>query len=92
MSLAVTVRTTPPRDKATLAPASAVPVIATLCSLALTVSSPATLEMTGASGATVSTVIARVPGCDVLPAASVAVADRVCGPWPIAAMSADCSV
>ena len=63
------------------------PVIVTACSLALTMSSPATFEITGASGANVSTVMSRVPAVELLPAASVAVADSVSLPWPMAVMS-----
>ena len=85
-------RTLPPRDSATLAPASAVPVIDTVCcSLALTMSSPATLEIVGASGTTVSTVMSRVTTAEALPAASIACTVRVSRPWPIARMSAGMS-
>ena len=81
-------RVLPPRVSATLAPASTVPVMATACSLALTTSSPATRPISGACGATVSTVIARVPSSDTLPAASVAVTRKVSAPSPIAVRSA----
>ena len=43
-------------------------------------------------GAKVSMVMALVPGAEVLPAASVAVADRVSAPCPMAVMSVGCSV
>ena len=43
-------------------------------------------------GATVSTLMARVPAALTLPAASVAVALSVSGPWPMAVMSAAVSV
>ena len=85
-------RTVPPKVRATLAFASVVPEIDAVCSPALMTSSPATLEIEGAFGATVSTVRLRVPASEVLPAASVALADRVSGPWPIAVMSSDVSV
>ena len=55
-------------------------------------SSPATTEMLGAFGATVSTLIERVPANETLPAASATVADSVSLPWPIAEMSAGISV
>ena len=45
-------------------------------------------NVTVGRGRTVSTVMARVPACDVLPAASVAVAESISAPWPIRAMSA----
>ena len=76
----------------TLAPASAVPVIAEVCSLALTVSSAATVEIVGAPGATVSTVMPRVPAAEMLPAASVALTESVSLPWPMAATSVLVSV
>ena len=72
--------------------ASAVPVMLAVCSLALTVLSPATGAMVGAFGATVSTVMARVAAAEVLPALSVAVTDSVCAPSPMAVRSAACSV
>ena len=84
----MTVRVLPPMDRATLAPASAVPVIATDCSVALTMSSPATFEMVGAFGTTVSTVMARVTEDEAFPAASMALADSVSRPWPMPVMSA----
>ena len=43
-------------------------------------------------GASVSTVMSRVLAVEVLPAASVAVTDRVSGPSPIAVISASVSV
>ena len=55
-------------------------------------SSPATFEIVGGSMATVSIVMLRVAAAEVLPAASVALADSVSGPWPIAVMSAAVSV
>ena len=73
---------------ATRADASAVPVIAADCSPALMMSSPATFEITGASGARVSMEMVRVAAGEVLPAASVAVAERVSAPWPMAVRSA----
>ena len=85
-------RTAPPKLSATLALASAVPAITAVCSLALTMSSPATFETVGAFGATVSTVMARVPAAEVLPAASMARAESVSEPWPMAEMSAAVSV
>ena len=75
-------------DKETLVPGSAVPVIATVCSEALTTSSPATFEMAGAFGTKVSTVMSRSVTPETLPAVSVAVADSVCAPTPMAVMSA----
>ena len=92
LEFAVTLRIWVPIDSATLAFASAVPVIAAVCSLALTMSSPATFEMVGGSMASVSTVMLRVPAAETLPAASRAVADSVSSPWPIAAMSAAVNV
>ena len=65
---------------ATVEPASAVPLIAAVCSLALTMLSPATAEIVGADGASVSTVIWRVPAVEVLPAASVTFTDRISSP------------
>ena len=85
-------RVLPPSVRATVAPASAVPVIAADCSLALTTSSPATLSIRGWLGARVSTVMLRVVTAEVLPAASVAVTESVSSPWPIAVMSAAFSV
>ena len=82
--MAVTVRTVPPMDRATLALASAVPEIAAACSAALMVSSPATSAIVGASGATVSISMTCVPASEMLPAASVALADKVSGPCPMA--------
>ena len=78
----------PPSVSATVAPASAVPVIVAVCSLALTTSSPATSEIVGAVGATVSSVMTRDPSADTLPAASVAEAVTVSVPWPMAVKSA----
>ena len=72
---------------ATVAPASAVPVIAAVCSLALTTSLPATCAMVGASGTMVSTVIARVPAGETLPARSATVAESVTAPCPRVPMS-----
>ena len=86
------VRVTPPIVSATLEPASAVPVTALVCSLALMMSLPATTEITGALGTSVSTVMARLAAAEVLPAASVALTDRVSGPCPMSVMSAACSV
>ena len=71
-----------------VAPASAVPLMAAVCSLPLTMLSVATVLITGVVGVTVSTVMLRVPAALTLPAASVAVAERVSGPCPIAVMSA----
>ena len=88
----MTTRSTPLISSEMLAPASAVPVIEAGSSLALTRSSPVTLEISGTFGATVSTVMVRVPAAEVLPAASVAVTDRVSGPSPMAAMSAAVSL
>ena len=51
-----------------------------------------TLRVTTTEGATVSVVMSRVAAALRLPAASVAVALRVSGPWPIAVMSAATSV
>ena len=82
----------PPIDRVTVAPASALPLIAADCSPALTMSSPATVRSWGAFGARVSTVMVRVPAEDVLPAASVAFTDSVSAPWPMAVMSSGCSV
>ena len=48
--------------------------------------------MLGAAGASVSTLMVRVPAGLVLPAVSVAVALRVSLPCPIAAMSAAANV
>ena len=80
-------RTPLPRVSDTRAPASALPVIVVDCSLALTTSSPATREMVGALGASTSTVKLRVPAVEVLPAASVAVAETVSAPSPMAVRS-----
>ena len=77
---------------ATAALASAVPAITAVCSLALMTSLPATTEIVGATGARVSTWMLRVPAVEVLPAASVALAERVSSPWPMAVMSAGVSV
>ena len=77
---------------ATAALGSAVPAIAADCSLPLMTLSPATSEITGAAGASVSTVMSRVPAAEVLPAASVAVTDSVSAPSPMAVMSAAVSV
>ena len=78
-------------DSATVALASAVPEIATACSLALTVSSPATTEIDGAVGATVSTLTLRVAAAETLPAASTAVIDSTASPSPMDAMSSGVS-
>ena len=88
MPVTVAARVLPPIVKATEAPASFVPVMVVVCSLALMMSSVATALMMGAVGAAVSTVMARVPAALVLPAASVCVTDRVLAPWPMAVMSA----
>ena len=89
----MTVRTLPPIVSATRAPASAVPVIAVVCSLALRTLSAVTSAMVGTPGTTVSTEIVRVPAAaEVLPAASVAFTDKVSSPWAIAAMSSAVSV
>ena len=85
-------RTLLPIFSATLAFASALPEIAVVCSLALTMSSPATFEITGTLGARVSTEMLRVTAVETLPAASVAVAESVSGPCPMAVMSAPVSV
>ena len=55
-------------------------------------SSPATFEIVGAFGTTVSTVMARVAAAETLPAASVAVTESVSGPWPMPVMSGAVSV
>ena len=58
-----------------------------------TLSSPLPAKVpTARVGAKVSMLMARVPGSEVLPAASVAVADRVSASCPMAAMSAGTSV
>ena len=88
----MTVRVLPPRVKATLLFASAVPVMATDCSAALTMSSTATLEIAGTLGAMVSMLMARVPVDETLPAASVAVAESVSLPCPMPVMSSGVSV
>ena len=77
--VAVTVAATP--FNVTVEPASVVPVTVTVASLSemLMLSLLATMSMTGAVGATVSTVILRVLVA-VLPAASVATAVRVSAP------------
>ena len=80
-------RTLPPTVSATLALASDVPVMTVDCSLELMKLSPATVAIVGAFGATVSTVMLRVPAAETLPAASVACADRVSGPCPMAVTS-----
>ena len=85
---AVTVRVLTPMLKLIVAPASAVPLMAAVCSLSLTMLSVATALITGVVGVTVSTVMLRVPAALTLPAASVAVADRVSEPCPMAVMSA----
>ena len=86
-------RTLPPIVSATLAPASAVPVIAAVdCSAALIRSSPATFEIVGESGTCVSILMPREPVCEALPAASVACTYSVSSPWPMAAMSAAVNV
>ena len=79
-------------DSVTLAFASAVPVIETDCSLALSTSLPATIAMVGGLGTSVSISMARVASAETLPAASETVATRVSGPWPMAVMSAAVSV
>ena len=73
-------RVLPPIVSLTVASASAVPVIADACSLALTMSSPATVEIVGASTAVVSIWMVRVTADETLPAASVAVAESVSAP------------
>ena len=80
-----------PIVSATVAPASAVPVMAAVCSLALTMSSPATMAMVGRLGAIVSTVMTAVRGGATLPAVSVAVTVRVSLPWPMAFTSSGVS-
>ena len=77
-----------PTVNAIVAPASAVPEMMPPASELLITSSVATALITGAVGATVSMLIARVPAVLVLPAASLAVALRVSAPWPMAVMSA----
>ena len=67
-------------DSVTVAPDSAVPVIGEVFSLALMMLSPATVEMVGASGTSVSTEMSRVVADEVLPALSVTVAESVSGP------------
>ena len=62
-------------------PATILPVVGVTLS-----SAPVTATV--AVGATVSTLIARVPALLILPAASVAVALSVSLPWPMAVMSA----
>ena len=66
--------------------------MAAVTSLALTKSSSATTEISGAPGTTVSIVISRVATGEVLPTASVARTDSVSAPSPIAAKSAVVSV
>ena len=75
-----------------MALASAVPLIALPDSAALMMSLPATRLITGATGTPVSTLMLRVPAAPRLPAVSVAVADSVSSPWPIAVISAAVSV
>ena len=58
----------------------AVPLIAAVFSPALTMSSPATAEMVGAFGTTVSTEMARDAAAETLPAASVALTESVSAP------------
>ena len=77
---------------ATVACASAVPLIADVVSPALTMSSPATVAIVGAFGATVSTEMARDTAAETLPAASVARAVSVSAPCPMAEMSASVRV
>ena len=90
---AISTRSDPATVSLTLAFASAVPEITTEeRSTALMRSSPATVEIWGALGTSVSTLIARVTGSEVLPAKSTARADRVSSPCPIAVMSAAVSV
>ena len=55
-------------------------------------SSPATFEITGTPGVTVSTVMLRVAAAETLPAASVARAESVSPPSPMALRSAAVSV
>ena len=82
MSVTVAVRILAPIVNATVAPASFVPVIVAVCSLALMVLSGAKALIVGAVGAAVSTVMARVNAVLVLPAASRALMVRVIAPWP----------
>ena len=77
-----------PMVSATEVLGSAVPVMAEVRSLKLTVSSPATVEIVGTAGATVSTVKVWSTVADELPARSVALAVSSATPWPISATSA----
>ena len=91
--MADTERVTLPKLSATMALGSVVPLTAAVpTSTALMKLSPATVPMEGGFGATVSTTMLRVPAADLLPTASVAVAESVSGPWSIAAMSSGVSV
>ena len=73
LPVTVAARVLPPMLRLTVAPASFVPLITVVCSLALTVSSVATVLIVGAVGAVRSVALTLVPG-PVLPAASVALA------------------
>ena len=86
-ALAVIVRVLPPMLREIVALASVVPLMIADCSTKLTMLSPATLLISGAAGASVSTVMLRVPTALTLPAASVAVAESVSLPCPMPVMS-----
>ena len=89
---AVSVLLTPASVSTTVAPASALPLMTEFCSVALMMLSRATVWITGATGATVSTSIKCSPVRPTLPARSVAVALMSSLPWPMAVISADNSV
>ena len=89
---AVRLRVLPPSVSTTVALASVLPLTIAVCSPALTMSSPATRLIVGAEAGAVSTLMFRVPATPVFPALSVAVAESVSAPWPMAVMSAATSV
>ena len=89
--LTAAARVLPPIDKATLAPASLLPVMVLATSAALMMLSLATTLIESARGAAVSTMMARVLAALVLPLASVWVTLKVSAPWPMAVMSAGTS-
>ena len=78
----------PPSTRLMVVPGSARPLMTEDCSAALTMLSMATVLITGASGATVSSSNTRSVGTPTLPARSVAVALIVSLPWPMAVTSA----
>ena len=86
----VAARTLPPMLRATVAPASLLPVMVLPTSAALMMSSVATALISGGS-AMVSTTMLRLV-LAVAPVANVAVASMVSPPCPMAVMSASTSV